>query len=87
MGYGERSAIVAQHRIEDLSHGQQGAVDAAFAYPNDSLELVRRVADKDDCSLTSGGSDLAHRDGGDVGPGIEHPRGQVVRSDPGQAEG
>lgn len=87
MSYGERSAVVAKHRVEDLSHWQEGTVDAALADPNDSPELVRRVADEDDCSLACGVSDLAHRDGSDVRGGNQLRWHGLARSESGEAEG
>jgi hypothetical protein len=86
MSYGERSAVVAKHGVEDLSHWQEGTVDAALADTNDSPELVRRVADKDDCSLTRGVSDLTHGHSGDVGGGPQARRRRLVRSESGQVE-
>jgi len=46
VSYGERSPVVAKHGVEDLSHGKEGAVDAALAYPNDPSELIRSVANQ-----------------------------------------
>lgn len=82
----ERSAVMAKHRVEDLSHWQEGAVDAALAYPNDSPELIRRVTDEDDCSFTRGVSDLANCHCGDVGGGPQGRWGRVVCSESGQPE-
>lgn len=60
---------MTKHRVKDLPHGQECAVKAALAHRDDPLEVIRRIADEHDHMLAGGGSDLAHRDGGDVGGG------------------
>jgi len=86
MRHRKRPAIMAKDSVEDLSHWQEGAVNTALAYRNDSAELVRRVADEDDYSFTRRASDLTHRHGRDVGGGPQPLRTRVVLSVSSQAE-
>jgi hypothetical protein len=86
VGDSERPTVVAQHGVQDLTHRQEGAVEAAFAYRNHSPELIRSVTNQHDRSLTGSCFQLANRDGGDVGGGSKAQWGCVGPSESGQAE-
>lgn len=87
VGDGERPTVIAEHRVEDLSDWQKGAVEAALADGKDLSEVIRGIADEHNRSLASRGLKLMHSDRSDVGGGCQPRWTRVARSEPGQAEG
>jgi hypothetical protein len=87
MGNSERATVVAENRVEDFADREKGAVNAAFAYRDDLLKVIRGVADEHDCSLAGRAPQLTHRNGGNVGAGQHPRRNTVTRHESGQAEG
>src|SRR6266542_2590572 len=86
MGDGERSPIVAENGVEDLADRQERAVNAAFAYQNDSPEVMRGVADEHDRSLAGRAPQLTHRNGGDVSCGPQPQWNRIACSEAGQTK-
>lgn len=84
---GERPTVMAKHRMEDLPHWKEGAVDGSLTYGNDPPEVIRAIADEHDRSLAGGAPELVHRDGSNVGRRAQARWGGVAGSKSGQAEG
>ncbi len=86
VSYGEGSAVMPKHRVENLSDRQEGAVDAALADRDDLPRLVGGVTDEHDDALARRALELANRDRSHIGR-RRQPRGTgLALNKSGQAE-